>query len=317
MEGFWICPGALTKIQKTPYIAMEKQTDKPPVQKSKKLRAASMSIGVNLFLIVIKLAVAIITGSLAIFAELAHSFFDMIASIFAYTGIKKAEEPADSSHHYGHEKFENLSSLAQTILIVITSVIIIYEALDRIRSPKPIEATELGLIAMVATIGVDYFVSKYLHKASEEHGSSALEADAYHFTTDMLGAIAVIVGLVFVMAGFTMFDSFAAIFVALLMLWISYRLGRKSINALMDVSPQDAVMKQIGAIISSTPGVENFHKLKARYVGKKILVDVHVQVSCNITVQEGHDISHDVKERLIAEFPDIKEVTIHIEPNPP
>jgi cation diffusion facilitator family transporter len=294
---------------------MEKQTDKSSVQRSEKLRAASMSIGVNVFLIIMKLAVAIITGSLAIFAELAHSFFDMIASTFAYTGIKKAEEPADETHHYGHEKFENLSSLAQTILIVITSVIIIYEALDRIRFPKPIEATELGLIAMVVTIGVDYFVSKYLHKAGEEHGSSALEADAYHFTTDLWGAIAVIVGLVFVMAGFTMFDSIAAIFVALLMLWISYHLGKKSINALMDVSPSDAVMEQICTVISSTPGVENFHKLKARNIGNKMLVELHVHVSHCITVQEGHDISHDVKERLMAEFQNIKEVTIHVEPD--
>jgi len=99
---------------------MEKQTDKKPAKRSEKLNAASISIIVNVFLIVMKLAVAIITGSLAILAELAHSFFDMIASIFAYTGIKKAEEPADETHHYGHEKFENLSSLAQTILIVLT-----------------------------------------------------------------------------------------------------------------------------------------------------------------------------------------------------
>jgi cation diffusion facilitator family transporter len=296
---------------------MEKQTDKQPAKRSEKLNAASISIIVNVFLIVMKLAVAVITGSLAILAELAHSFFDMIASIFAYTGIKKAEEPADETHHYGHEKFENLSSLAQTILIVITSVIIIYEALDRLASPKPIEATELGLIAMVVTIGVDYFVSKYLHKAGEEHGSSALEADAYHFTTDMLGAIAVIVGLAFVMAGFTMFDSIAAIFVALLMLWISYHLGKKSINALMDVSPPDVVMERICTVISSTPGVENFHKLKARNVGNKMLVEFHVHVSHCITVQEGHDISHNVKERLMAEFPNIKEVTIHVEPNHP
>lgn len=104
----------------------------------KKLRAASFSIGVNVFLILMKLVVAFVTGSLAILAELAHSFFDMLASMFAYLGIKKAGEPADETHHYGHEKYENLSSLAQTVLIVITSMLVIYEAISRIISPKPI-----------------------------------------------------------------------------------------------------------------------------------------------------------------------------------
>jgi len=293
---------------------IQKQSNKFAFEESKKLRAASLSIGVNIFLIVMKLAVALITGSLAILAELAHSCFDMLASVFAYLGIRKAGEPADSTHHYGHEKFENLSSLAQVVLIVLTSVIIIYEALERIFSPKEIKATELGLIAMVVTIGVDYFVSRYLHRASEEYGSCALEADAYHFTTDLWGAIAVIVGLVFVLMGFLVFDAVAAIFVALLMLWISYKLGKKSINALMDVSPSDTVTERICTIIASTPGVKHFHKLKARHAGNKMLVEFHVQVSPEITVQEGHDIAHDVKERVIKEFPNIKEVTIHVEP---
>lgn len=294
---------------------MEKHT--VTVQNSKKLRAASFSIGVNVFFILLKLIVAIITGSLAIFAELAHSSFDLIASVFAYVGIKKAEEPVDSTHHYGHEKFENISSLAQTVLIVITSLVIIYEAVGRLISPTDIKATEIGLIVMIVTIGVDYRVSKYLHKAGHEHGSAALEADAYHFTTDLWGAIAVIVGLGFVLAGFPMFDSIAAIAVSIMMLSIAYMLGKKAINALTDVGPSDDVMERVCSIITSTPGVEHFHNLKARHTGRKMLLEMHLQVSSTITVQEGHDISHEVQKKLMQEFPDIKEITIHIEPNSP
>lgn len=281
---------------------------------SKKLRAASFSIGVNTFLIAMKFGVAIVTNSLAILAELAHSVFDMLASILAYLGIRKAEEPADSSHLYGHGKFENLSSFAQTVLIVITSVLIISEAVQRVFSPKRMEAPEIGVIVMLVTIGVDYFLSRYLHRTSREYGSSALEADAYHFTTDLWGAMAVIVGLFFVFLGFPVFDALAAIVVAVLMLWISYKLGKKSIHVLMDKSPPESVVERIGQVVSSTPGVRKFHKLKARQIGNKILVELHIQVSPKMTIKKAHSVAHNVKKRIMSEMPDVKDVTIHVEP---
>lgn len=272
------------------------QEKRPEGEGGKKLRAASVSIAVNGFLITLKLAVTVITGSIAILAELAHSVFDMLASVFAYVGIRKADQPADKTHMYGHEKFENLSSLAQTVLIVITSLLVIYEAASRMFSPKKIEATELGLLVMIVTIAVDYFVSRYLHRTSREHGSSALEADAYHFTTDLWGAATVIVGLGFVMLGFPVFDSVAAIGVALLMLWISYHLGKKAIFVLIDKSPPEAVIRSLENAISSTPDVRYFHKLKARQAGNRLFVDVHVQLSPHITIRKGHYIAHRVKK---------------------
>jgi cation diffusion facilitator family transporter len=281
----------------------------------KKLRAASYSIGVNFFLILLKSSVALITGSIAILAELAHSVFDMLASILAYVGIRKAEQPADPTHLYGHEKFENLSSFAQTVLIVFTSVIIIFESASRIVAPKKIEATELGLLVMLVTIAIDFFVSRFLHRSSRDYGSSALEADAYHFTTDLWGAITVIVGLGFVIAGFPVFDSIAAIVVALLMFWISYKLGKKSLNVLMDRSPSRETMERIANVIESTPNVKHFHKLKARQAGNKVFIDVHLQLKPKITIRKGHYIAHRVKRRLLREIPDVKEVTIHVEPD--
>jgi cation diffusion facilitator family transporter len=282
----------------------------------KKLRAASYSLYVNAFLIVLKVSVVYVTGSLAILAELLHSGFDLLASIFAYIGIKKAEEPADHSHPYGHEKFENLSSLAQTVLIVLTSIFVIYEAGSRIfsREHAAIESTELGIGVMVLTIVIDYYLSKYLHSASSEYGSAALEADAYHFTTDLWGAVSVIIGLLFVMLGYPVFDSIAALFVALLMLWISYHLGMKSFKVFMDTSPPVDVIKAIEEILSSIPGVESYHKLRVRQAGSKLLVDVHIQVSPKMSVEEGHYIAHEVKAGLLKKKADIKEVTVHVEP---
>ncbi len=282
----------------------------------KKLRAASYSLAVNAFLILVKLFVVYVTGSLALLAELLHSGFDFLASVFAYIGIKKAEEPADHSHPYGHEKFENLSSLAQTVLIVLTSLFVVYEAGSRILSQQHtvIESTELGIGVMVLTIVIDYILSRYLHRASSEYGSAALEADAYHFSTDLWGAVSVIVGLGFVMLGYPVFDSLAALFVALLMLWVSYRLGMKSFHVFMDTSPPVEVITAIEEIVSATKGVESYHKLRVRQAGSKLLVDVHIQVSPKMSVEEGHYIAHVVRSELIKKKPDVKEVTVHVEP---
>jgi len=288
----------------------------PSLHGDKKLKAASYSLYVNVFLIMLKVSVVYVTGSLAILAELLHSGFDLLASIFAYIGIKKAAEPADHSHPYGHEKFENLSSLAQTILIVLTSIFVIYEAVSRIFSKEHavIGSTELGIGVMVLTIVIDYYLSRYLLSASSEYGSAALEADAYHFTTDLWGALAVIVGLIFVMLGYPVFDSIAALFVAVLMLWVSYHLGLKSFNVFMDTSPSAEVIKAIEEILLSIPGVESYHKLRVRQAGSKLLVDVHIQVSPKMSVEEGHYIAHEVKAGLLKKKADVKEVTVHVEP---
>lgn len=282
-----------------------------------KLGAASFSIYVNIFLTIIKLGVAILTNSLAIIAELMHSLFDLLASVFAYFGIKKAAEPADEKHQFGHEKIENISSLLQTLLIVVTSAIIIYESIHRLIEPKPINAGLIGLTVMALTIIIDFFISRYLHKASDNYGSVALEADAYHFTTDLWCAIAVVIGLFFVYLGFPIFDSIAAIIVALLMLWISYKLGEKAIHSLIDGTPPNFIIEKMAKIIASTKGVRTFHKLKARNAGSMTLIEVHIWVNPNLTLKAAHKIAHDVKKRLIKAIPTIKDATIHVEPYNP
>ncbi|MDI6809773.1 MAG: cation diffusion facilitator family transporter [Candidatus Eisenbacteria bacterium] len=283
----------------------------------KKLHAAWFSVYVNIFLILMKTAVAVLTGSLAILAELAHSFFDFAASVLAYVGIRKAHEPPDKDHLYGHERYENLSALAQTLLIVITSLLIFHEAAKRISHPRKLEATEIGLVAMVVTIGVDYFLSRYLHRSSRRYRSSALEADAYHFTTDLWGALAVIVGLIFVIIGFPVFDAIAAIAVAGLMLWVSFKLAKKSVNALMDTSPPPEIMNHIDGIISASPGIVRYHKLRARHAGNRFLVEFHVHVSPEMSVENAHAITHDIKSQIMEQIRYVKDVTIHIEPAPP
>ncbi len=280
-----------------------------------KLKAASVSILANSSLIVVKLAVALFTGSIAILAEALHSLFDLLASVFAYAGIRQASKPADEEHHYGHEKFENLSSLVQTLLIVLTAFFVIYESITRILDPHhTVQNVPVAAGIMLLTLVVDIGVARYLHRISGETGSAALEADAYHFSTDLWSAVAVLIGLGFVMLGFPVFDSVAAIIVAILMLFVSYTLGRKSLLVMLDISPPPDVVADMRAAIHETRDVENFHQLRVRQSGSKLFADVHLRVKGGLSVREGHALSHEVKRNLMARHPRLKDVTIHIEP---
>jgi cation diffusion facilitator family transporter len=292
-----------------------KLLDKTRQENRRKRKAASMSIAANVSLTLVKIVVAALSGSIAILAEVLHSLFDLLASVFALLGIRQAAKPADDDHPFGHEKFENLSSLLQTLLIALTAIFVIYEAVNRILHPgHPLDSIPLALGVMGLTLVVDIIVSRYLHRVSSETGSVALEADAYHFSTDLWSAIAVIVGLLFVLAGFPVFDAIAAIIVAILMLWISYQLGMKSINVMLDQGPGRRVIKHLNQIIRSTRGVENYHHLRMRMSGSRLLGEVHLRMRGTMTVSESHELAHMVKHKVMERNPRIKDFTIHVEP---
>jgi cation diffusion facilitator family transporter len=283
-----------------------------------KLRAAKFSIGANTFLIAIKLGVALYTGSLGVLAEFAHSFFDLLASLFAYIGIKKADEPADETHHYGHERFENVSSLIQTILIAITSLAILWEAYGKWSGGgHEVVGGWVGMLAMFIALGVDYAVAKYLHKTADEHGSPALEADAYHFTTDIWSTLAVIVGLAFAAVGFQIADIAAAVVVALIMLQLSARLGMKAFLVMTDKSPDAETMERVAKIISSHPKVKGYHTLRGRMAGSLALIDVSIHLPSNMSLREAHRIAEELEERVEKGVPFVKEMIVHAEPTSP
>jgi cation diffusion facilitator family transporter len=285
---------------------------------SNKLKAATTSIMVNLCLLVSKITIAIITGSIGLIAESVHSLFDMVASILAYLGIKKAEEPDDPSHHYGHEKYENLSSLLQALLITGTSFIIMWEAYQKFMHPTPVENSELGIILMLITIPVTFFTAKYLsNTAKKEGGSQALEADSAHFTTDVLGSIAVLIGLALVKLGFSFGDPLAAFIVGLIMLYISIELLKHAYYVFMDFSPNKKKIKIIERVLNKARKegkIIKYHKLRARMAGSKILLEFHILVPKTLNINRAHKISSDIKREIKRKVPEVKDATIHIEP---
>jgi len=282
---------------------------------TQKLGAASVSIGVNLGLFISKIAVAFITGSISLYAESFHSLFDLLASVLAYLGIRKAGEPEDKTHHFGHEKFENLSSLLQALLITGTACVVIFEAYRRFSSPGTVEFSEAGILLMLISLPVTYLTSRYLGDIARKEGSSALEADSAHFTTDVVSSVSVLIGLVLVRLGYAIGDPLAAILVGVVMLYISIQLLLHSFFVFMDFSPDRKIVDRIDRIMASEKRITRYHKLRARIAGSRILVDVHIHVPHKMTVEAAHMISHELESRIIREVPQVKEVSIHIEPD--
>lgn len=284
-------------------------------EESEKLGAAKWSILVNIGLTAMKLIVGIYTGSLGILAELVHSVFDLIASGLAYLGIKKAEEPPDMTHAYGHERFENVSGLMQSLLITATSLLIIYEAYRKLTGAEHVVKESLiGIAAMLVAIVVDIAVSRYLHKKSRDTGSPALEADAYHFTSDIISTVAVIIGLAAAGMGYPIADVLSAVIVALIMLFLSLQLGKKAISVMLDRAPDDGSIERIATILSNYPDILGYHALRARVAGNKIFVDVSVHLKPDLSLEEAHQIAEDLEMNILEKCPNVKDVVIHIEP---
>lgn len=279
-----------------------------------KLKAASYSIYVNLALTAAKLAVGILTGSIALLAEFLNSFFDLLASAFAYVGIYKASQPPDATHPYGHEKFENLSSLLQVVLIAVTALGISWSAISRLVTPQQIESSWLGIVVMAGALAVDYVFGNYLLKISRKEGSVALETDAYHFTSDLWSGFAVIIGLGCASLGFPQGDSIAALIVAAMMLKLSYELGSKSIGVLLDKGATDEEIERIAQILAKEPQVKGYHKLRTRHMGSRLVIDMHVLVDDRLSLSKAHAIANRIEGRITQKVPGVKDVTIHVEP---
>ena len=285
---------------------------------AQKLRASSVSVYVNVMLLSIKIVVGVLTGSLGILAEVAHSLLDLAASGFAYLGIKRANVPPDDEHLYGHEKYEPFSSLVQTALLAITSIWIFYEAGLRLVHGFEIATGSIlyyGIAVMAVAIFVDTMTSRYLFRNAKQYHSSALEVDAYHFSTDIYSSTAVLIGLIASRFGYQVVDPIAAILVAVIMLSTSIKLGRRSISVLVDGAPPKETIEKINEVLTESAGIVSYHDLRARQVGGRVFVDVSIHVSPDLSLDYAHNIADELEIKLREEIPAVKEVIIHIEPD--
>ena len=278
--------------------------------------AAALSIVSNSVLIAIKLAAGAITGSIAILTEAIHSLIDLVASVIAFVSVRKAGEPADEDHPYGHEKVESLAATIEGMLILVGAGIIFYEATHRLVDGAEVDALGVGIAVMGFSVVANLIVSTVLSRQARTHESPALEGDAAHLRTDALTSAGVLVGLALVeITGVVAFDSITALVVASAIVVAGIRIIRRSSGVLVDEALPGEEMDRIEAAIAGarTPEVAGYHKLRARRAGSRRYIDLHVQYRSGTSLERAHELAHRMRDEIEA---DIRraEVLIHVEP---
>ena len=269
-----------------------------------------------------KIIVGVTTGSLGILAEAAHSGLDLMAALMTFLAVRISGKPPDRTHHYGHGKAENLSALFETLLLLVTCFWIVYEATHRLLfHPVALKVTFWSFAVMITSIVVDVSRSRVLYRAARKYNSQALEADALHFSTDIWSSGVVILGLVCVkisgwvpgLAFLHQADSIAAILVGLIVVYISVKLGVRTIQALLDVAPSGIERKIISAV-EVLSGVTGCHNVRVRYSGPQLFVDIHVLLDGNQTLKDAHNLTEEIESTIQKLIPNA-DVTVHPEPN--
>jgi cation diffusion facilitator family transporter len=278
--------------------------------------AAALSVASNATLIALKIAAGAITGSIAILTEALHSSIDLLASFIAFVSVRKADEPADAEHPYGHERAENLAAAIEGMLILVGAAVIIFEATHRLVVGAHVENLGVGIAVVGVSAVANFAVSAFLHRRAHEHDSAALEGDAAHLHTDALTSVGVIVGLFLAQAtGHDAFDPIAALVVAVAIVGAGIRLVSGSGRVLMDEAPPREELDRIEAVIARARTIEvlGYHKLRARRSGARRHIDLHVQFRKGTSLERAHEVAHEMTNAIEAEIP-ASDVLVHLEP---
>jgi len=243
-----------------------------------KTNVAAISIFASAGMAAAKFAVGIAIGSLALISEALHSSVDVIATVITWLVVRVSDQPADAEHHYGHGKFESLSALGVIALLYVLAGGILVESWSRLsEGAPPPTLSAIPFVVLVADIAVIFWRARVLHRTARATRSQALAADALHFASDVLGSIAVIIGLVLTGLGYAWGDSVAAIAVAVMISILGLRLGRSTIETLLDRAP-DGVSEKATAAIRSVPGVVGVERMRVRMVGPTHFIDAIAKV---------------------------------------
>lgn len=282
--------------------------------------AAFWSVVAAVALTAMKLSVGLATGSLGLLAEAAHSALDFVAALVTWFAVRFADRPPDPEHPFGHKRVENLSALFETLLLLVTCAWIAGEAIERLRhGGTEVEATAAAFAVILISIAIDINRSRNLQAMADKHRSQALEADALHFSTDVWSSCVVLFGLACVKAGETfgvpaleLADPLAALGVCVIVVHVSLRLGRKSVDALLDRAPA-GLRERVAAAARAVPGVLDCVRVRPREAGDGVFLDLTVEVARHTDLEDGHRIADLIEERILA-FEPKADVVVHLEP---
>jgi cation diffusion facilitator family transporter len=289
------------------------------VEGSTKFGAARISIVSNSALIILKIVAGALTGSIAILTEAVHSSIDLIASVVAYVSIRKADEPADESHMYGHAKIENLAAAIEGMLILAGAAVILFESARRLATESHIQKVGFGIVVVGVSAAVNLGVSTYLYRKARLHESPALEGDAAHLRADAWTSLAVLLALILIeITGISQLDSIVALVVATAIVYSGIRILSRTSRVLVDEALPADELDLVREVIDSYPGRElaGYHKLRGRRAGSARYIDMHLQFAPGTSLELAHSSAHALQEQIRRQLPGA-EVLVHIEPARP
>lgn len=283
----------------------------------RKLRAARLSIATASGLALLKLGAGLATGSLAVLSSAIDSLLDILMSGVNFLAIRQAEQPADQSHPFGHGKFETLATLFQALVIAGSGCWIIYESIQRLLSGAQPKQLGSGILVLLFSAVVSYWISRYLRRIGRQTESSALEADALHFAMDVYTNGALVVGLILIAWLQTPWlDPALSLLVACYILFEAVRLVRRGLRDILDEGLPEAVRLEISGLIEAHQQyLVDYHHLRTRRAGSQKIIDFHLTVCKHLSVEQAHDIADHLEQRIGQHIAGA-DVTIHIEPCP-
>lgn len=285
--------------------------------KDKAIKATYLSILGNFFMALVKGITGYFGNSYALIADAIESTTDVLSSALVLFGIKYSTRPADSNHPYGHGRAETLVTFAVVGFLVISATIIAIESIENIRTPHETpEKFTLVVLALIVIIKEVFY--RIVSKKSDETNSSSLKADAWHHRSDAITSLMAFIGIsiaIYMGPGYETADDWAALFASFLIVYNAYLIFRPALGEILDEHLYDDMIDGIRKIATTVEGVIDTEKCFVRKTGMTYLVDLHMTVKGNITVSEGHEIAHRLKDAIINRIPEIADVLIHMEPD--
>lgn len=279
-----------------------------------KRRTACLSVLSNTLLVIGKLSIGLLTGTVSLISEAIHSGVDLLAAAIACLAVRKSCLPPDQDHDYGHGKVENISAAFESLLIIVAALSILYEAAGKFFHPQIPESLDWAIVIMLASSLINAVVSARLYYVGEKTGSEALKADGMHLRADVWTSAAVMAGIFLMkITGWAILDPLIACLVALGILRVGYKMCRSSYDDLTDASLSDAEESKIGHIIMETPGVKGYHHLRTRISGSETIMDFHLELDRTLPLSQAHAISDKVESALQKKYGPCDPM-IHLDP---
>ncbi len=277
-------------------------------------RAAKYSTIANLSLAIIKAVVGVLSGSIALLADAVHSFSDIFASLAVFIGLKLSQRKPDEKFPYGYYKFETLSSLIISVIIIISGIEIAIESIHGIITPKPISIPLTAIAVALISVVVSFFLARLKDRVGKEINSPALINDGKHSFVDIFSSFIVFFGILSAYIGYPIFQGVAGFAVAMLIIYIGIKFGKESVLVLLDANLDPKIVEKIKSIAINFEGVKGVHDIKVRRSGPYVFAELHLETEKRLSIQKANEISERLEKRIKNEINDLDNIIIKIEP---